>query len=90
MHPERIALVAGLFFVASMWSSATRRPARPTAVAGAAWAMYAMWETYCKKQGYNIRIDFIVIIPVLFVLTGWGLQSVFQRQNTESTAGDDS
>ena len=81
--PEGIALVASLFFFASLWKLSAQRSAWPTFIAGIGWIVFAMWELHCRKQGYNIRLDFILIVPVLFVLTGWGLQSVFQRRNTE-------
>jgi len=70
MHPERIAVLAALFFVASLGSSVAERRAAPTAIAGAGWTLCAMWELFCKEQGYNIRVDFMLIVPVLFVLTG--------------------
>ncbi len=87
IHPERITVLAALFFVASIGSSVAERRAWPTAFAGAGWALYAMWELHCKKQGYNIRIDLILIAPVLFVLTGWGLISLVQPRKAESSEG---
>ncbi len=88
MHPERIAVLAALFFVASLGSFVAGRRAAPTAIASVGWAMCAIWELFCKNQGYNIRVDLMLVVPLLFVLTGWGFISLFQPQNAESIDGD--
>ena len=90
MHPGRIALVAGFLFVASIFFHATQRRAWPAFIAGIGWVLFAIWESYCNKQGYNIRVDLFVIVPVLYSLTVWGLLSVFYQRTTESTDCDDS
>jgi len=89
MHPERIALVAILLLVVSICFSTAQRRAWPTIIAGAGWAVFAMWEWYCKSRGYNIRIDLLVIAPVLYALTAWGLLSMFWRRNAVSTDCDE-
>jgi len=88
MHPERAAVLAALFFVASLGASLAERRARPTAIAGAGWALYALWELFCKND--NIRVDLLLIVPLLFVLTGWGFISLVQPRNAESTDWDGS
>ena len=89
MHPTQIGCVAGLFFVGAVYYSVKQQRALPIAVAAVAWALFAMWESYCKQQGYNIRLDLVVILPVMFVLTGWGLQALFQRQHVAPDADND-
>jgi hypothetical protein len=89
-HPERITLVAGLFFFASLWRFSSKGSAWPMFYAGIGWALFAMWELHCKNHGYNIRVDMFMIVPVLFVLTGWGLQYLFRRQVATSTADGES
>jgi hypothetical protein len=31
------------------------------------------WEMYAKAMRYDIRVDLLVIYPVLFAVTVWGL-----------------
>jgi len=90
MHPERIAWVAGFLFVASIFFYTAQRRAWAVFITGIGWALFAIWESYCKERGYNIRVDLFVIVPVLYSLTAWGLLSVFYRRNTKSTDGNDS
>ena len=77
-HPERIAVVAGLLWAGCTWLFLSRRRgAWPLAIAGAAWALFAVWEWHCKVKGYNIRVDLFVVSPVLLALTVWGMVSAF-------------
>jgi len=77
MHPERVALVAGIFLVASLCLSALQRRAGPMLITSVGWALLALWEWYCAENRYNIRIDLAVIVPLIFSLTLWGLLSPF-------------
>jgi hypothetical protein len=53
---------------------AGRRP-RPLLWAAAAWALYASWEwlVQVRTPEANIRVDLLVIGPVLAVLSAWAL-----------------
>ena len=33
------------------------------------WALYAVWEWHCRRQGANIRVDLLVIYPVLAIMS---------------------
>ena len=74
LHPERIACVAILFV---LWYAALRSRghcrAWPLLVAGGAWTSWVPWEMYAKAMRYDIRVDLLVIYPVLFAVTVWGL-----------------
>jgi hypothetical protein len=73
-HPERIALLAALFVVAYgllRWRGQVR--AWPMLVAAGAWASWAPWEAHAKAMDYNIRVDLLVICPLLAALTGLAL-----------------
>jgi len=89
-HPVRIALVAIFFFIGSIYSFAAQRHAWLTIATGVGWALYAVWEWYCNNQGYDIRVDLFVIVPVLYTLTAYGLFSIFRRKNIESNTCEDS
>ena len=53
---------------------AGRRP-RPLLVAAIAWALYAVWEwqVHIHTPDANIRVDLLVIWPVLGILSAWAL-----------------
>lgn len=90
MHPGRIAMMAGFLFIVFLFLDAVQRRAWPTLNACIGWILFAIWEAYCKKTGANIRIDLVVIIPVIYSLTLFGLIAGFQRRNSEPTDGDNS
>jgi hypothetical protein len=74
MHPERIAVVAGLLIASSVWLFFVRRQFPwPLIVASIGWTLFAPWEWFCKVQRYNIRVDLLLISPVLLALTAWGV-----------------
>jgi amino acid transporter len=53
-----------------------RRPGRPSLLAAAVgWALYAAWEWLVKTRTpeADIRVDLLVIWPVLGVLTLWAV-----------------
>ena len=76
-HPERIAIVAGIFFVAFIVTQRHFR-AWPFLVAAIAWAVLVPWEYYCKVQEANIRVDLLLIWPLLLIITGWSLIAGFR------------
>lgn len=79
-HPGRIAVVGGMFLVLVAWHYYVRRRVCWSAILAAlAWFGFAWWESLAKANGWNIRVDLIVIAPLLFVATGYGLVGAFRR-----------
>jgi len=73
-HPERIAGIAGSLFVLGIGVTCLRRRvAWPLVVVSLVWFLFSGWEWYCKTHDYNIRVDLMLIWPVLLPLTAWGL-----------------
>lgn len=68
-YPWLAAVVGGLLLVLG------RRQARGTpVVAGVVWLLYAVYETGMKQRWWctgecNIRVDLLLVYPVLLVLT---------------------
>lgn len=75
--PLNILIVAGLFLVASRALGATEfgrgKNPRVLVVPAVAWACYAAWELFVmlKSPEANIRVDLLVILPVLAILSIW-------------------
>jgi hypothetical protein len=77
-HPERIAAVAvGLAIVAAVTFLVRRRVAWSTAIAAIMWALFAVWEWQCKTERADIRVDLLLIYPVLLVFTVGGVIDAF-------------
>lgn len=58
------------------WSGAVnRRSARPLLWSSAGWGLYAAWEALVQLRtpGANIRVDLLLIWPLLGALTLYGL-----------------
>lgn len=51
------------------------RHARPLLIASIAWVLYAAWEwlVQIKTPEANIRVDLLVIWPVLVIVSAWAL-----------------
>jgi len=74
LHPERIAVVAVLFLAGyALLRSTGRFRAWPLLVASGAWALWAPYEAFATAMGYNIRVELLVLCPVLAVVTIWAL-----------------
>ncbi|WP_223471189.1 hypothetical protein [Massilia soli] len=76
--PWRSALVAMLFLVLYLWrrsqaADVSRRSHMPL-LAALAWASYAVWEwvILLRTPEANIRVDLLLIYPLLAVLSLWG------------------
>jgi hypothetical protein len=78
-RPLNIALVGAVFLA---WHAALRvraagagRPPRMLLVAAAAWLAYAAWEwlVQVRTPEADIRVDLLVIWPVLAVLSLWAV-----------------
>jgi len=80
-RPDRIAWICALLFAAFVLVLMVRRfPPWPLLVASAAWGAFAVWESYAKAKGWNIRVDLFVIYPVLVILTAWGAFSIVRKR----------
>jgi hypothetical protein len=82
--PLTIAAVAGLFFAGYL---ALRRAApgrvhqpRWLLLAAAAWGLYAAWEwlVLTRTPDATIRVDLLVIWPLLAVLSAWTVYRMFR------------
>lgn len=64
-----------LLFVSRSTSFGAERSHRPLAVAAAAWALGGLWEylVMTRTPEANIRVDLLVLIPVLWILTAWSV-----------------
>lgn len=89
-HPERIAVVAGLLLVVGVCATYARgRVAWPLVVVSLVWFVFSGWEWYCMVREYNIRVDLMLIWPVLVPLTAWGLIAGVMKSKRGEMLGDD-
>jgi hypothetical protein len=79
-HPERSALVAGIFFV--LWLLFRNRGAgsntwrdRGLLIPATAWSLYAIYEFVVNwaTPEADIRVDMLLIVPILLVATIAGI-----------------
>jgi hypothetical protein len=83
-QPENILAVAALFLiaycVAQFTHQGSHRHPRLLLVATIAWAAYAAWEwlTLVSTPEANIRVDLLIIWPVLAMLSSWALFRAFR------------
>jgi hypothetical protein len=77
--PLNVAVIAAVFLAGHVAlrasaAGAARRP-RMLLIAGWAWLAYAAWEwlVQARTPGANIRVDLLVIWPVLVVLSLWAV-----------------
>jgi hypothetical protein len=98
-HPERVAIVAALFFIAyALAFVRARKVHRPRAwpllVPALLWTLFVPWEAYCKAGSYNIRVDLLVIWPILAIATLGGIATTLAsrtevRKNSRRYAEED-
>ena len=43
----------------------------PLLVAAVAWGLWVPWEWHCKAMGFDIRVDLLVLCPLLLGVTCW-------------------
>ncbi len=79
-HPERIALVSGIFFAIwlPLWNRGGRgRTLRDLAllIPAGAWGLFAIYELAVNllSPEADIRVDLLLIIPILIVATLAGI-----------------
>ena len=68
-------ILAGCF-IFNLLSSGSTDEARFNWILGLAvllWALYSCWETFLVDPQANIRVDLVVIFPVLLIVTIIGL-----------------
>ncbi len=84
--PFNILIVAVLFFSGYLWQGSTKdgshRRLRSLLIASIAWLLYAGWEllVLIRTPEANIRVDLLVIWPVLAILSIWAILSFFMRR----------
>ena len=82
--PLHILAVAAVFCVGHLTLRLTAlgvsRQPHPLLVATVAWALYAAWEwlVQVRTPEANIRVDLLVIWPVLALLSAWALFRAFR------------
>lgn len=65
-HPERIAIVGGSFLVLVGWLYFVRRQvAWPAVLTAQLWFAFAVWEAIAKAKKWDIRVDLLLIWPLL-------------------------
>ncbi len=69
-----VVLLAGYLALRFTALGIARHP-RPLLMAAIAWGLYAAWEwlVQIKTPEANIRVDLLVIWPVLAILSAWAL-----------------
>ncbi|MBN2457454.1 MAG: hypothetical protein JXB29_13130 [Sedimentisphaerales bacterium] len=73
-HPERILGVSLLFLLGffGMRLLGRKYPLfgnKLLLISGISWALFALWEFYCEAKQYNIRVDLLLIYPVLMSIS---------------------
>jgi hypothetical protein len=82
--PQNILVVAILFLtgylVLRFAVLGIARNTRPLIISSIAWALYSAWEllVQTKTPEANIRVDLLVIWPVLAILSAWALFRAFR------------
>ncbi len=73
-QPGHAGMVAFLLLVAALlFLVVTRKISWALILLSITWVLYAMWESYCAAQKYNIRVDLLFIYPGLLIASGWAL-----------------
>jgi len=68
----------GVLFLVGFFAVRAQRPSRsprPLLIAAIGWGLYAIWEwlVLVKTPEANIRVDLLVIWPVIALISGWAL-----------------
>jgi hypothetical protein len=82
--PQNILVIAVVFFagylVLRFAALDIARNPRPLLIASIAWVLYSAWEllVQTKTPEANIRVDLLVMWPVLAIFSAWALFRVFR------------
>ena len=75
-RPGMMMLVSILFlmlyaiFFSFFWFKGKRvRQLWPILALTCLWLCWGIWESYCQGMGYNIRVDLLLLVPLILVLT---------------------
>ena len=77
-HPERIAIVSGIFCLWFLGAYLSNRKHMQfqhwlLLVCAIIWMLFAMWEVHCNVMGYDIRVDLLLIYPVLMGFSAFSI-----------------
>lgn len=74
-----VVFLAGYVLLRFMPIGNARHP-RPLLIVSTAWGLFAAWEllVLIKTPEANIRVDLLVIFPVLAILSAWALYRLFR------------
>ena len=74
-----VVFLAGYFLLRFTPIGNARHP-RSLLIASTAWGLYAAWEwlVQTKTPEANIRVDLLVVFPVLVILSAWVLFRLFR------------
>lgn len=82
--PQHILTVAVVFFAGYLILRFTpignAHHPRPLLIVSTAWGLYATWEwlVQTKTPEANIRVDLLIIFPVLVILSAWMFYRLFR------------
>ena len=80
-HPEKILLVGLIFLLLGRIRKDNWFSPSAAFIAAVAWAVFAAWEYFCLIAGYKIRVDLLVIFPVVFVISMFGIVDLFIKRD---------
>jgi len=81
-RPLHILAIAALFLAAYALRRAMSRGAGGLLVAAGAWTLYAAWEwlVQLRTPDADIRVDLLVIWPVVGLLSAWAVLRALRRR----------
>jgi drug/metabolite transporter (DMT)-like permease len=65
-------LIGGIAYLTTKEFTKKTKMMRSLYLPAVLWLIYAAWEFYARMQGANIRIDLLVIYPLLVAITTIG------------------
>ncbi|MCK4914233.1 MAG: hypothetical protein KAI59_06630 [Planctomycetes bacterium] len=76
--PERIFAVSFAFFLGYLVIRLFNRKLSsakswPLLIPAIAWILFGIWEWFCTVKEYNIRVDLLLIYPILIAISVFGL-----------------
>ena len=82
-HPERIAIVSGVFFLCFLGVYLLHRKHIQSQhwlllLCAIVWGLFAIWEAHCKTMKYDIRVDLLLIYPVLMCLSVFSIINIIR------------